>query len=191
MNRGIRILTYVFPFLIWEFLAQQNLIDKFYFSSPKEILRRFIEMLNDGTLISNSVYTLAEAGFGFLLGTLLGSFIAYVAFKVKVIETFLTPLFNILNSLPRIAFAPLIILFFGFGFSSKVVIVISLVFFVTFFFVLNELKNIKPSIIERFQLLKVNKQSQLKLLLLPALFNGVIKSLHLNMAFSFVGAIVV
>ncbi len=91
--------------------------------------------------------------------------------------------------MPRIAFAPLIILWFGLGFLSKVVIVVSLVFFVVFFNTYCGFKEINPTIIRNARLLGATKAQMMLHIYLPATLAWTFASLRVSVGFAIIAAV--
>jgi NitT/TauT family transport system permease protein len=107
----------------------------------------------------------------------------------RKLDAVLQPFVTILNALPRIAFAPLIILWFGLGFLSKVVIVVSLVFFVVFFNTYSGWKEINPILLKNARVLGATRLQMLWHIYLPATMAWTFASLRVSVGFAIVGAV--
>lgn len=120
--------------LLWELASLQRWIDPLFIGQPSRIFAYLYKaIIVDRTLLAESVWTLWSTGVAFVLGSVAGIAFGLLFVLYPPAEKFLDPLFSALNALPRIALAPLFLLWFGLGPTSK----IALGFSLTFFIVLN------------------------------------------------------
>ncbi|MGL5245561.1 MAG: ABC transporter permease, partial [Sarcina sp.] len=139
--------------LIWEIAANLSLIDPFITSSPSRILKSLVNIYNEGTLFRHIYITCYETILGFLLGTILGTFIAILLWWSKFLSKILDPYLVILNALPKIALAPIIIFWFGNNTISIIVIALLISIVVTIISVLagfNEVDKDKITLMQTF-----------------------------------------
>lgn len=115
---------------LWEVASRQGWLSATFFGQPSGIAAFLIDNVMDGKLWSDLGWTLAGTLLAFLLGAgaAIGLGLGFVRFPA--LEHFLEPYFSALNVMPRIALAPLFILWFGLGLGSKVAIGFSLTFFI-------------------------------------------------------------
>lgn len=104
-----------------------------WFSSPLATARRFVELLVNGELPRHAQFTLAAAAGGFLLGGVPGALMPFMLRRTPRLTAILDPYLVAGYGMPKLALAPLFILWFGIGLASKVVLVASIVFFLIFF----------------------------------------------------------
>ena len=104
--------------ILWQILADLNIINTFIFSSPKKILDTIINLYNKENLLSHIWVTVYETFLSFSVATLLGTFIAGILWWFKNIQKVVEPYLTILNSLPKVALGPIIIIWFGAGIKS-------------------------------------------------------------------------
>jgi len=173
----------------WEFGARFGLIDPFYFSTPSRIAHTLTLWVMQGMLFKHLWVTLAEAGVGFLAGLFLGVTCGFLFAANPRLDAVLQPFLVILNAMPRIAFAPLIILWFGLGFLSKVVIVVSLVFFVVFFNTYRGFKEINPVILKNARVMGATPAQMLFHIYLPATLAWTLASIRVSVGFSIIAAV--
>ncbi len=111
---------------VWEAGARAGLVSAFLVGSPVGIWKIFLIALANGSLLDDTWTTLFEAILGFVLGTAAGSAVGlglwYSPFVARLVEPFVVAI----NSVPKIAFAPIVILWFGTGLVSKVALAVSL-----------------------------------------------------------------
>nr|VFJ91194.1 MAG: NitT/TauT family transport system permease protein [Candidatus Kentron sp. H]VFJ92233.1 MAG: NitT/TauT family transport system permease protein [Candidatus Kentron sp. H]VFJ98892.1 MAG: NitT/TauT family transport system permease protein [Candidatus Kentron sp. H] len=173
----------------WELAARIGFIDPFYFSTPGRIARTLYAWALQGMLFQHLLVTLAEAGVGFFAGLFLGVAFGFLFAANPRLDAILRPFIVILNAMPRIAFAPLIILWFGLGFLSKVVIVISLVFFVVFFNTYHGFKAIDPAILKNARVIGATRTQMLFHIYIPATLAWTFASLRVSVGFAVIAAV--
>ena len=113
-----RILILVFILGIWELCAQVKLIDPFITSSPSRVIRTIGDLQKNGTLFYHIGITLGETIAGFAIAVILGYAIAVVLWSSDSVRKVLEPYIVVLNSLPKIALGPLIIIWIGTGYDA-------------------------------------------------------------------------
>jgi NitT/TauT family transport system permease protein len=109
----IRILIFILFLVLWQVSSQTGIIDPFIFSSPKRVFSTFIEMLQQNGLLTHIEITLSETLASFLLVILLGVCIAILLWCSPKAAKILEPYLVVLNSLPKSALAPLLIVWLG------------------------------------------------------------------------------
>ena len=118
---SIQILIILSFIIIWQILADKEIINPFISSSPKQILNTIIKLHNDNNLYQHIGITIYETFLSFSLGTIIGCIIAiflwWNSFLAKVFDPFLT----VLNSLPKVALGPIIIIWAGAGMQSIII----------------------------------------------------------------------
>lgn len=177
-------------FGIWEFMAQFDLIDAFLTSYPSQMFKLFIRLVKDGSLFNHIGISLMENIVGFISGTILGILIAVLLWWSDFISRVLDPYLVVLNSLPKTALAPIIILWVGAGYSGIIVTAISISIVVT---IMNVYSGFKEVDFEKIKMLKTfgaTKFQILRKIILPASVPAMISSLKINIGLSWVGVIV-
>ena len=101
--------------VLWEVLVELKVMDAFFFSSPSRICKTVVEVFTTGNLLYHIWITLSETIIGFLVATLLGTFVAILLWWSDKLRKVLDPYIVVLNSLPKIALGPLIIIWVGAG----------------------------------------------------------------------------
>lgn len=115
----------------WEYIARSAIVDPLFIGTPSKILKFFaIELFVTGKLAIDTLWTLAGTGLAFILGSAAGIATGLLFVTYPRFEKFCDPFFAALNALPRIALAPLFILWFGLGIGSKVALGFSLTYFI-------------------------------------------------------------
>ncbi len=175
-------------FIFWEFFAVIGVIDDFLLSKPSRIISTLANTAQNGLLIHVGV-TIYETLAGFILGALFGVVIAillwYSEFAGKVAEPYLV----VLNSLPKIALGPVIILIAGAGTGAIIVMALAISLIVT---VLEMLAGFKSTDKESIKMAKTFGATKIQVLLkivLPANVPVLFNSLKINIGLSLVGVI--
>ncbi len=114
----------------WEWAVDAKLIDPFFFSQPSAIGRFLLEEVHDGSIWPHVLVTLRETLVGFAIGAAAGVAAGIVRMQFPFAADVSNPFLTILNVLPRVALAPMFIIWFGVGEGSKVALAVSLVFFI-------------------------------------------------------------
>lgn len=126
-----RALTLLVVGLVWEYVARERIIDPLFIGVPSQILHFFWQgLFINHDLIGDLLWTLMGTLAAFVLGSAGGILMGLVFVMYPVFEKFIDPLMTALNALPRIALAPLFLLWFGLGLASKVALGASLTFFI-------------------------------------------------------------
>ncbi|MDX6438067.1 MAG: sulfonate transport system permease protein [Gaiellaceae bacterium] len=124
---------------IWQIAVSSGLIDKFWVSSPEDIVKRLWQFRNTvgstipGGIWSHVVATFQEALVGLAIGSTSGIVIGLILGQWRLLAEALHPLLNLANTLPRVALGPLFILWFGIGQTSKMTLVFTVVVFILIF----------------------------------------------------------
>ena len=177
-------------FLLWEIAARLLWIDPFLFSQPSRIFLTAREMLANGSLILHIGTTLWETIAGFLLGTILGTLTAILLWWNHFLFDVAEPYLVVLNSLPKTALAPIIIVWFGNTQRSIIIVALLTSVIVTILSVLNGFLQVDE---ERIKLIRVfggTKRQILTKIILPANIPCILNALKINVGLSFVGVIV-
>ena len=133
----IQISLLVFFFALWEILARVNIIDKFLFSCPSEIILLLIENIKSSEIFIHIRYSLLETLIALFIGTFSGILIAILLYLSEKAVKILDPFLVVLNALPKTALAPILIVWAGTGIKGIVVVAISLSLIMTIISALN------------------------------------------------------
>ena len=185
----IRIAILVIFIALWEVAAKLKLIDPFLTSSPSRIVKSLISFVNGGTLFRHIWVTCYETIIGFMLGTILGVIIAIILWASKTASKVLDPYLVVLNALPKVALAPIIIYWVGNGTPAIITIALLISIVTTIISVLtgfNEVDEGKMLLMTTFQ---ANKWQKLRYLVFPASIPVIISALKINVGLSWVGVI--
>ena len=102
--------------LIWEVLVRTKVLNSFYYGQPSQVLRYFVEKVQDGTLLSATWITLSETLAGLVLGMTVGTALGLALWWSRIATALVRPLLVALNAVPKLIFAPIFILLVGLGY---------------------------------------------------------------------------
>ena len=176
-------------FILWQ-LASGRVIDPYFVSSPVNIVVDLWEGFSDGRLIGDVATTMYEAGAGLIVGMVSGIMVGLVFGFWPLIDKVLEPILGALNAVPRPALAPLFVLWFGLGMTSKILVAWSLVFFVAFYNAYQGIKSIDQDVINSVRVMKAGRRQLLKIVVLPAVFTWVFAAFKLSVGYALVGAMI-
>ncbi len=174
----------------WQVVAALQLVDPMFLASPMAVCGFLFHYILSGKIWVNSAVTLEETILGFAFGAALGVLAGLVIGWSKFLERVLTPFLTICNSLPRVALAPMFIIWFGIGALSKVVLAFSLVFFIVLISTEAGVRSIDPDLTMMAKVMgATDRQRFLKVVLhgaVPSIFAG----LRLGVIYSLLGVVV-
>jgi NitT/TauT family transport system permease protein len=184
-----RVLLFSLLVLLWEF-AGRTLIDPVWCSRPSLIAERLAALAASGDLFLHSWTTLVEAGLGLVLAFVVGLPIGMAMARYKYANEVAGPLVMALYSLPRVALAPLFIIWFGIDLFSKVLMAFSTVIFIFMLNVHEGLKTIDRDLIDLFRTMRAPRTYVLRKVILPSLVPWLIAAFRIGVGLALVGAVV-
>lgn len=185
----IRALLLILILGLWELCAKLNVIDPFITSSPSRIVVQIKTLIQDGSLWHHTWITLYETLLAFSISTLIGAILAIILYSISVIRRILEPYLIVLNSLPKIALGPLIIVWMGTGTKSIVMMGILICVIITTISLLNGYLAISNEKILLLKTMGANRFQILTKLIIPASFPDFISVLKINVGMSWVGVV--
>ena len=177
-----------FLLLLWAVLAQRY--PTWILPGPATVLRRFVQVASDGTLLRHTQATLVEALLGFALGFVVASCLGYVLAKFPLLEKFMAPIIVISQSTPVVAIAPLLLLWFGAGLLSKVLVCAVIVFFPMLVNTIVGLRSIDHEYRLLFKSYDASPWQTFTKLELPAALPVLFGGIRVGVTLSIVGAVV-
>ena len=183
-----QILLVVAFIAIWEILARTGKIDSFITSQPSRIVKTFMK-LSSNNLLEHLKITFIETIIGFLLGTVFGSIIAIILWWSSFISKVSEPFLVVLNSLPKIALGPVIIIWVGAGMPAIIVMALSISLIVTILEILNGFLHTDEEKIKMAKTFKANKAQILTKIVIPSNIPTFFNTLKVNIGLSLVGVI--
>lgn len=189
----IRLCRFVFLIaflLVWQIAADKEWIDAFFFSCPKEILLSFVYGIIDKSLFYHIGITLLETIISFIFIIIFSLVIASILWFYKNIGKLCEPFFVILNSLPKSALAPLIIVWFGTGFKTIILCGISVAIFGSILSLYHYFTEIDEEKIKLILTLGGNKFHAYTKIILPGSLPQLLSLSKVNIGLCLVGVII-
>ena len=175
---------------LWQLVVAVGLVDAFWISTPALIAQELWHLLESGALASDVAVTIYEALVAFVISSSLGIICGLLLARSPFWDDVLAPFVLALNSLPRVALAPLIILWFGIGVMAKVVTAFTLVFFILLVNTLGGAKNVDNDIITIARLMGASERDILWKVTFPSALPWIFTGLNLGLTYSLLGVIV-
>ena len=173
---------------IWDILASKNIINTFITSSPKKIIETLLS-LSKNDLFDHIFITVYETIISFLLGTFIGIIIASILWWNNYLYKIFDPYLTILNSLPKVALGPIIIIWCGSGIKSIILMALLISVITTIINITTYFYEVDKNKIILFKSLKATKKQIFFKLILPSSYNNIISSLKINLSMSLIGII--
>ena len=186
LRAGILILIFV----LWEIAARFKWIDAFIFSSPSRMARTFVLMLEGGTIFKHIGITLAETLVSFILVMLLGTAIAVILWWQRQISDILEPYLVALNSLPKTALAPILIVWLGNNMKTIIVCGVTMAVFSTIINLYTAFIHIDSDKLLLIRTLGGTRRDILRYIVLPASISAIVSNLKVNIGLCLVGVII-
>ena len=185
----IRCLLFILLLVIWELLSKYKLIDVFMFSSPSRIFNTIINLYKDNNLFIHIFTTLYEIIISFILGSIIGFIISCILYLNKTINKILDPYLTILNSLPKVALGPLIIILFGANTKSIIIMALLISSIVSIMNMISMFNNTDESRIKIVKSMGANKYDILFRVVIPSNYYEFIDSSKITISLVFIGVI--
>lgn len=175
--------------VLWELLSRFGLINSFIFSSPSRIISTIIDLYKNNNLFNNIFITLYELFISFGLGSIIGFLIALLLYKFDILKKIFDPYLTLINSLPKVALGPLLIIWIGANIKSIIVmsllinLIVSIIGFYNGFINTDEYK---------IKLLKTFGASDKQIifnLVIPSSIENMFSTIKLNISMSLIGVI--
>lgn len=176
-------------FGIWEILARKNIINSFVFSSPSKIIETIKSLIINGNLFNHIFVTLEEVLISFTLGILLGFIIAIFLYELPFLADVVDPFLTMINSLPKVALGPLIIIIAGANTKSIIVMALLINLIISIITIYNGFTNVDKIKLKLVESFGATKMQTLFKLVIPSSYNTIISSLKLNISMSLIGVI--
>ena len=186
---GGRILVLILFLGLWELLALTKAIDSFIYSSPSRIVQMLIQLFEEGNILKHTVITLYETILAFAISMVVGTIVAILLFSSERARNILEPYLVVLNSLPKVALGPLIIVWFGAGTKAIVVMGFLICIIITIVSLLNSFMAVSKEKILLMKTLGASRWQILTKLVLPESLPSFISVLKINVGMAWVGTI--
>ena len=178
--------TFIFS---WELLAQLNIINTFLYSSPSKIIKTIINLINSKELFYHIGITIYEVLITFFLSSFLGIIIAFIFWNNKILSRIIDPYITVLNSLPKVALGPLIIIWMGAKINSIIFMAILISLFTTIINIYHGFISVNNNYLIMLRSFKATKLQLFFKAVLPSNLLTILSTLKINISMSLIGVI--
>lgn len=191
LGRGlIQLVSVAAVLALWQVGVEMGWVSAFMVGAPRQILKVLVDGIVSGSLLVDTYYTVVEAVLGFVIGTALGSFAGLALWYSPLVARLTEPFLIAINSVPKIAFGPIVILWFGTGLVSKVALAVSLTAIVALIAAYQAAKTADRDLQALLLTLGADKNQVFFNLVVPSSLPAIIATFHINIGFGLVGAVV-
>lgn len=187
--KTIQLLILLTFIILWELLSKYKIINPFIFSSPSKIISTISNLINTNQLWINISTTLLEILISFVIGFVLSFVIALLMYLFKTLAEINDPFLTILNSLPKVALGPILIIWFGANTKSIIVMALLINVVVSTVSLYVGFIKVNKYYLLLFKSLHANKINTIIHLIIPSSFENIISSLKLNISMTLIGVI--
>ena len=175
--------------LIWH-IVSGRWIDPFFISSPDAVAVKLWTWGVDGTLWHAFTYTFKAMIAGFIIGSLTGFFTGFALGRSDLLARLFDPYITAIYCMPKIALAPLLILWFGIGIESKIAMSALIVFFLVFLNTFSGVRDVNPLYLHVTSIMGASSMQQLRLVIFPSAAAWVLTGLKVSVPYALIGAVV-
>ena len=175
--------------IIWELLSKYNIINSFIFSSPSKIIKTLISLIRNHNFFNHLYTTTKEVLISFGLGFIISLLVATIFYLVKPIYRVLDPFITMLNSLPKVAIGPLILIWCGANIKSVIIMALLINLIVSLVTIYTGMLSVNKNHILLFESFNASKWQTLYYLIIPSSLSSIISAIKLGLSLSFIGVI--
>ena len=175
--------------ILWEVLVNKGILSSFVYSSPSRVIKTIIELINNNNFFIHIYITLKEVLIAFILGMSLGFVIALILYEFKFISKVVDPFLTMLNSLPKVALGPLIIIIGGANTKSIIIMALLINLIVSIISIYNGFQCTDEYRLKLMQTMKSSRWQILRMLVIPSSYRTIIASGKLCIAQTLIGVI--
>jgi NitT/TauT family transport system permease protein len=178
----------------WEYFAGNPgkphvLINEYYVSKPSAIWQALTSWVDQGVLWSNLWITVEETLLGFLIGAVAGCVIGLVLGVSRLLSDVLFPFITALNSTPRLALVPLFLLWFGLGSQARIVLVVTITFFLVFYATYAGVRDVDEQLLDVLRVLGGRSYQLHAKVTIPSAMVWIISGLRVSVPYALVAAV--
>ena len=176
-------------FIVWQILANKGLINTFLVSSPSKVFNTILDLIKENNFWNHILTTLYEIIISFIIGNLIGLIFASILWFNKFLSRVFEPFLTILNSLPKVALGPLIIVWAGANIKSIIIMALLISAIISIINIHNAFKTTDENKIKIIKSMGGNKLQIFTKVVIPSNILNIIESFKINVSMCFVGVI--
>lgn len=187
---ALRLLVALIIIAAWEAVIVFNLSTSFWISQPRLLAQRLAQDVASLEFWYDVFVTLYETAIGFIVGCVSGGIAGFVLARHRLLDTALDPYLSALYSLPRIALAPLFILWFGIGLASKVALAVSIVFFILLYSVYSGVRAVDRELLDAVRTMGASRNYLTRRIILPSCIPWIFSGMRIALGMALTGTVV-
>jgi NitT/TauT family transport system permease protein len=176
--------------MAWEAASRLGWLNPLYAPSPTAVGKVLLTLFSSADIWPHLSATLTAALGGLIGGLVIGFALGFAAALIPIVAELIEPLMILLNAVPRVVLAPLLVIWLGIGLSSKVALALVLVTVLVFFAVYNGIREVDRRLVERVRTLGGSDSTLVREVYVPSIVAGVLGNLKIAVGFAFTGAVV-
>ncbi|MGH1285906.1 ABC transporter permease [Bacillus toyonensis] len=176
--------------IIWQLASVLDLVSKTVLPTPFDIFFAFQELIKTGEIFGHLSISVFRAAAGFFIGGSLGIILGTIVGFSTRSEQYLDPSVQMLRTVPHLAVAPLFVLWFGFGETSKVLLIADGAFFPLYVNVFLGIRGVDSKLFDVARVLEFNKRKLITKLILPAALPNLLLGARLSLGVAWVSLVV-
>ena len=184
-----RLILIVVLVVLWQIISDAGHLS-LYMSSPTSVLSKLTTWFNNGTLGTAVGVTLEESVIGYVIGSAVGAVVGFVLGRIEFVGKLLDPIVLALYAVPKIALAPLFVLWLGIGITTKISVAALLVYFLVFYNTYAGTKQIDERLCDQARLMGANNWEVMSKLVIPQAASWCFVGLRIALPYSLTGAVV-
>ena len=174
--------------IVWQMVSSLGIVDSFLLPSPVDVVKAFVAEFP--ALMEHSVITLAEAFIGLALGIALGFVMAVLMDQFDPLYKAFYPLVVLTQTIPTVAIAPLLVLWFGYEMAPKVILIVITTFFPITVGLLNGFKSIDKDSVHLLRAMGAGRWQIFRYIKLPGAMSQFFAGLRISASYAVVGAVI-
>lgn len=190
LQRLLPLATIGVVLLLWHTVTALELYPAFIIPPPQSVFDTFREAVDSGILFEHTQTTLEEMLFGLIFGVGIGLVIGYAIAKIPLLEQILSPIIVAFQSTPIVAYAPLLIIWFGSGTTSKIVTTAVIVFFPTLINTIVGVRGVSPNLRDVLRSMNATRWQTFLKLEVPSALPVILAGLKTSATLAVIGAVV-
>jgi NitT/TauT family transport system permease protein len=183
-----RLIVLVILLAAWQ--AGSLWLGNYWLSSPWSVATRFVASLFNGELAFHGGYTINEALAGCVIGGVPAVLLPFLLRRQPIVVAILDPFMVGGYGAPKLAFAPLFILWFGIGIESKIALVAAVVFFIVYFSTLSGVRALEPKLVQMAQVLGANERQVGRHIVFPGAVPAIFAGFRIAVPYAIGGAVI-
>ncbi|MBI1281466.1 MAG: ABC transporter permease subunit [Anaerolineaceae bacterium] len=190
LRHFVPFLTIIVVLVIWQVVVSAKLYPPFIIPSPLSVVDKAVVVIGDGSLLRHTLVTFANVVAGLLVGLALGVSLGYLIAKTPFLEDFLSPIIVAVQSAPVVAYAPLLVIWFGSGPTSKIVTGALIVFFPMLMNTIVGIRTVPQPLRDLMLSMRATRWQTFSKLEVPAAMPVLIGGLKISATLAVIGAVV-